>query len=334
MSSRPARPLRRVLLTGAAGFIGSHLAERLLAEGCEVVGFDHFEPPEARQAKHDHLFVAAAHPAFRCVQADLRDRAAIERTLVEHGPFDAVAHLAARAGVRASFADPDGYADVNVGGTRALLEALDARGSTASLVFASSSSVYGASTAPFREDHPLGEPLSPYAASKQACERLLESAHRASGRAMRVLRLFTVYGPRQRPDMALRRFGTSLLRGQPVALYGDGASRRDYSYVDDVVDGWMRALTAERDWRIYNLGSGSPVRLDVTLALLAGALGCAPRAEHEPAQRGDAPLTWAANERARTELGWEPRVRFEDGVRRTAAWLRREHESQTREGGA
>ncbi|MDA1260260.1 MAG: GDP-mannose 4,6-dehydratase [Planctomycetota bacterium] len=325
MTPQPATPLRHVLLTGAAGFIGSHLTERLLLAGCAVTGIDNFDPYYLTRDKRENLGVALAHPGFRLLQADLRDRAALDRALAEHGPFDAVAHLAARAGVRASFEDPKAYEDLNLGGTRVLLEALDARDSAANLVFGSSSSVYGDSAGPFREDQPLGEPLSPYAATKQACERHLEAVHRRSGREISIMRLFTVYGPRQRPDMAIPRFAARLLRGEAVEIYGDGASLRDYTYVSDIVDGLVRALSTPAACRSYNLGSNSPVRLDDMLARLAAVLDRAPRAEHVVQPPGDAALTWASIDRARTELGWEPRVSFEEGLRRSAGWLRARH---------
>ncbi len=315
MTVLAARPLQRVLVTGAAGFIGSHLTEALLQQGCEVTGYDNFDDYYAPAAKREHLRGALAHPRFRLIEADLRDRPALDRAIAERGPFDAVAHLAARAGVRPSLTQAELYFDVNVRGTQVLLDALRAGSPEARFVLASSSSVYGAEPGPFREDQPIGRPLSPYAASKHAAELVTHVAHHQHGCDAAVLRFFTAYGPRQRPDMAIPRFTERILRGEPVQLFGGGAdSFRDYTYVGDVVQGVIRALERAHGWRVYNLGSGQLTRLDALVAELGRALGRPVRVEAAPAQPGDVPLTWADRTRAAAELGWEPRTGLAEGL--------------------
>lgn len=321
MTIAPALPLRRVLVTGAAGFIGSHLVELLLALGCEVTGYDNFDPYYSPEVKRAQLRGALAHPRFRLTAADVRDRDALARVCAERGPFDAVAHLAARAGVRPSLLQPELYFDVNVRGTQVLLEALRAQSPRPRFVLASSSSVYGAETGPFREDQAIGRPLSPYAASKHAAELVTYVEHHLHGLDVAVLRFFTAYGPRQRPDMAIARFTEQILRGEPVQLFGGGDSFRDYTYVGDVVQGVARALERAQGYRLYNLGSGSLTRLDDLVAQLGRTLGRPVRISAAPAQPGDVPLTWADRSRAAAELGWEPATPLAEGLARYAASL-------------
>jgi UDP-glucuronate 4-epimerase len=317
----PAQPLQRVLVTGAAGFIGSHLVDALLARGCEVTGYDNFDAYYSPETKRLHLTSALAHPRFRLVADDLRDRAALDRTLAEHGPFDAVAHLAARAGVRASLRHPELFFDVNVRGTQILLEALRAGSPQARFVLASSSSVYGADPGPFHEDQPIGRPHSPYAASKHAAELVSYLAHHLHGTDVTVLRFFTAYGPRQRPDMAIPRFTEQILRNEAVQIFGGGDSFRDYTYVGDVVQGVVRALERAHGFRVFNLGSGQLTRLDALVAQLGKALQRPVRLATLPMQPGDVPLTWANRARATAELSWEPSTGLAEGLKHYVASL-------------
>lgn len=319
---RSPRPIDRVLVTGVAGFIGSSLTEALLARGSRVVGLDNFDPYYPIALKRSHVAGFLQHPDFRLVEGDCRDRAAMDRLLREHGPFDAIAHLAARAGVRPSLTQAELYFDLNVRGSQVLFEAVAAAAPGTRIAHASSSSVYGASPGPFREDQAIGRPVSPYAASKHASELVAHVAHHLHGTPMAVLRFFTAYGPRQRPDMAIPNFTARLLRGQPVRLFGGGESHRDYTFVGDVVDGVIRALERADGWRVYNLGSGKLTRLDQLVARLAEALGVPLRAEAAPEQPGDVPLTWADVSRAREELGYAPQTGLEEGLRRYVSWLR------------
>lgn len=316
------RPFQRVLVTGAAGFIGSHLVERCLAAGAEVIGLDNFDAYYARALKEANLAAAVTQPRFRLVEGDIRDRALLRRLLVDEG-CDVVVHLAARAGVRPSLQDPALYMDVNVLGTTVLLEALRERPQTR-LVFASSSSVYGGLThTPFRESDECSRPVSPYAASKKAGEVLCAAWHHLYGIPVAALRFFTAYGPRQRPDMAIASFAAKLRAGRPIVLFGDGSSARDYTYVDDIVDGVYRAMERCSGYEIYNLGESRTTRLDELVALLGEALGVRPVIERRPPQPGDVPLTCADVSKAREHLGYRPATGVRDGLTRYAAWLHR-----------
>jgi UDP-glucuronate 4-epimerase len=310
----------RILVTGGAGFVGSTLVDRLLAEGREVVVLDSFDPfyPEAR--KRENLAGATRSPRFRLEVGDLRDGAAVARALAG---VDAVVHLAALAGVRPSLERPAEYADVNVRGTALLAEAM-ARAGVARMVFASSSSVYGereGTSGPFRESDPVERPVSPYAATKKAGELLLHAFHHTHGLAVTCARIFTAYGPRQRPDLAIRKFAERMRAGLPIPVYGDGSATRDFTYVDDLVDALVRATDTDLGYAILNLGAGRTVRLLDVIAELERALGCQAEIEWQPAQTGDVSRTWADTSAAEAALGWKPKVSLEEGVARFAAWL-------------
>jgi UDP-glucuronate 4-epimerase len=311
-----------VLVTGAAGFIGSHLAERLLALGGEVVGLDNFDAGYAPEIKRRNLRGAlACGPAFRLVEGDVRDARLLGELFAEKR-FDAVLHLAAHTGIRRSLEDPLGCAEVNAGGSLALLEAARA-GGVRRLVLASSSSVYGENTsAPFREDAPCDRPLSPYAASKRAMEHYAAAYSRLHGLDVTCLRYFPAYGPRGRPDLAVHKFARLIEEDRPVPVYGDGSSARDYTYVGDVVDGTLAALHRLKGFEICNLGAGRPVRLDELIALLEKALGRKARVERMPAQPGELPLSHADLTKSRRQLGYAPAVSLEAGLRRFVQWLR------------
>jgi UDP-glucuronate 4-epimerase len=324
------RRIDRVLVTGAAGFIGSNLVERLLDEGYTVWGLDNFDPFYARSIKESNLEKARSYSRFGFSEGDLRDPEFLEGLFDEAGP-EAVIHLAARAGVRPSLSQPEEYYDVNVMGTLRLLEAM--RGSGANLmIFGSSSSVYGARSdrRPFREDEAADSPVSPYAATKRAGELLCHAYHHLYGISCCCLRFFTVYGPRQRPDLAIHKFTSLLITGQPITVYGDGAAPRDYTYVDDTVDGVVRTLHRMEDeasaaFDIINLGAGRSVSVNELVNLLAAAVGVEPEIEHLPVQPGDVPRTWADITRARELLGFDPKVSIEKGLERFVAWYSERH---------
>jgi UDP-glucuronate 4-epimerase len=316
----------RTLVTGGAGFIGSHLVDRLLATGHEVVAVDNFDPFYDPARKRANLARAAAHPRFRLVERDIRDAAAIDGLVCEVRP-DAIAHLAARAGVRPSIADPALYAEVNILGTVNLLAAACRLEPRPRFVFASSSSVYGdRPDAPFRETDDVDRPVSPYAATKVACERLAYTFHHLHGLPVTGLRFFTAYGPRNRPDLAVARFADLIERGAPVPMYGDGTTRRDYTFVTDIVAGVARAIETCSNFRIYNLGNNQPVALRDMIAMLGEALGRRPLIEELPEQPGDVRMTCADIERARADLGYAPTTPMPEGLRRYVAWRRGEGE--------
>jgi UDP-glucuronate 4-epimerase len=310
------------LVTGGAGFIGSNLVDRLLADGRSVTVLDNFDAFYERRRKTANLAEASRSPWFRLVEGDLNDPAALARAF-EPWP-DAVVHLAARAGVRPSIQDPVGYHRTNVEGTVRLLERVKARPATR-FVFASSSSVYGdRDDAPFRESDRVDDPISPYAATKKAGELIGHTYHHLYGLPITCLRFFTAYGPRNRPDLAIAKFTRLIDRGEPIPLFGDGSTRRDYTFVDDIVDGVLRAAERCRGYAVYNLGNSDPVELSRLVELLGEALGKPPRVERLPPQPGDVRQTFADVTLARRDLGYEPTTRLSEGLRKYAEWYRRE----------
>jgi UDP-glucuronate 4-epimerase len=288
-----------VLVTGGAGFIGQHLCRALFARGYGVRVLDNFDDAYDPALKR-------VDPCTDLVCGDICDPAVVREAL---SGVDAVCHLAARAGVRESIADPEPYGRVNVGGTLTLLRAMAEMG-VRRAVFTSSSSVYGSATGPFRESDAADRPNSPYAASKRAAELFCY----ASGFDITVARLFTVYGPGQRPDMAIARFVRMALAGQYIPVYGDGSSQRDYTYVDDAVAGLLLGLDRADGYRLVNLGGGQPIALTEVLAAVADATGKQLRVSWLPNQPGDVPFTHADTRVARTWLGWQPTVPFRAGV--------------------
>jgi UDP-glucuronate 4-epimerase len=319
----------RILLTGAAGFIGSHLAEALVARGDEVIGVDDFDPFYPRAVKEANLAALRGERRFRLEERDISEPGALEGLVSAE---TVVVHLAAKAGVRPSLANPAAYARVNVGGTAEVVAATRAAGA-ARVVFASSSSVYGDDTpSPFREDAPALHPVSPYAATKRAAELLIESLAPHAGLRAIALRYFTVYGPRQRPDLAIHAFTRALAAGQPVTLFGSGETARDYTYCDDIVAGTVAAV----DWtanapvgmETVNLGGNEVVTLATMLASVSGALGVRPEIRHAPPQPGDVRATSADLAKATRLLGYRPRTAFPEGIRRFVDWYRGSHERQ------
>jgi UDP-glucuronate 4-epimerase len=311
----------RVLVTGGAGFIGSHVAERLLARGDDLVVLDNFNDFYDPAIKRANLRGLAA---AEVVTGDIRDRERMAQLLARG--FDAVVHLAAMAGVRPSIQDPLHYEDVNVRGTLVLLEELRHRPATR-FVFASSSSVYGdRSRVPFGEADDIHQPVSPYAATKRAGELLCWTAHHLHGIPVSCLRFFTVYGPRQRPEMAIHRFVADCLAGRPIPFFGDGSTRRDYTYVDDIVDGVVRALDRCAGYEIYNLGESATTSLAELVGIVGEACGREVRLERLPPQAGDVRLTCADVTKARQRLGYDPKVGVREGVERFVRWFRAQRE--------
>lgn len=318
----------KVMVTGVAGFIGSHVTEALIARGDEVVGVDNFDPFYPRAVKERNLQGLQGRTGFRLVEANVaRDPLPLEGV-------DLVLHLAAKPGVRPSLEDPAAYMDANVTGTARVFDAAR-RAGVMRVVFGSSSSVYGNATpAPFAEDAAAVSPISPYAASKRAGELLAHAfAHLYPMRILN-LRFFTVYGPRQRPDLAIHRFTDLIARGQPVRMHGDGSSERDYTYITDCLDGILAALAwtaqaPEGSVDAVNLGGGARVRLDRLIALIAAALKREARIERHPDQPGDVRLTDADLAHAGRVLGFRPRVGIDEGIRHFVRWYEEIHGRQS-----
>ena len=316
----------RILLTGAAGFIGSAVTERLLDAGASVIGVDDFDPFYPAAEKRRNLDRALAHDGFRLVEADCAELAAVESAL-GNSTFDAVVHLAAKAGVRPSIEAPLAYVHSNITGTAAMLELARRRG-VGRFIFGSSSSVYGnASRVPFSEDDPVDRPISPYAATKRAGELLCHTHHHLHGGAILALRFFTVYGPRQRPDLAIRKFASLMLRGEPIPMFGEGDTERDYTWIDDIVDGVVAALDRTRahddEFEIINLGGSRTTSLRRLIALIGEAVGVEPEIRRLPMQPGDVRRTYADVTRAGALLGYAPSTTIEDGIPRFVDWLMR-----------
>jgi UDP-glucuronate 4-epimerase len=311
------------LVTGGAGFIGSHVCERLLQTGHRVWAFDDlnafYDPSIKQQNLRD---IEALGQPFAFGKGDLTDRAALD-ALCSSVHFDQIIHLAARAGVRPSLEEPALYQRVNVEGTVNLLEAARRNG-VKKVVIASSSSVYGVnSKVPFSEDDPIFQAISPYAASKLACEALGHVYHHIYGMDVVMLRFFTVYGPRQRPDLAIHKFARLISAGKPIPVFGDGRTARDYTYVTDTVDGVMAATQQEFGFEIFNLGESQTVTLSRLIDLLEQALGQKAIIDRQPPQAGDVPITYANIDKARARLGYHPQVKIEQGIPRFMEWFRR-----------
>jgi UDP-glucuronate 4-epimerase len=311
----------RILVTGGAGFIGSHLVEKLLAAGHEVAILDDFNDFYDPQVKHANI--AGFAKDVTMYHVDLRDGASV-RDLFHREKFETVAHLAARAGVRPSIQHPQLYYDTNVSGTLRLLDAASATG-VERFIFASSSSVYGISkTVPFSEDQHLTQTLSPYAATKIAGEFLCSTYSHLYQMGVVALRYFTVYGPRQRPDLAIHQFTRRIYAGQPIEQFGDGTTRRDYTYIDDVIQGTMAALKYDGPlFDIFNLGESDTIQLRDLIAAIENALGKKAKVNCMPEQPGDMPLTCADISKARNLLGYTPPTRFSDGLPRFMEWFLR-----------
>jgi len=310
------------LVTGGAGFIGSHVCERLLQMGHAVWVFDDLNSFYAPGQKQQNLraLQALAKP-FTFIHGDVSDPQAMADAFSE-ARFDQIIHLAARAGVRPSLQEPALYQRVNVEGTVNVLEAARERG-VGKLVIASSSSVYGLNAkVPFAEDDPIFSPISPYAASKLACEALGHVYHHIYGMDVTMLRFFTVYGPRQRPDLAIHKFAQLITAGKPIPVFGDGSTARDYTYISDTLDGVISATEKKFGYEIFNLGESQAIKLSYLIELLEKALGKKAIIDRQPVQPGDVPITCANIDKARKMLGYNPKVKIEEGMPKFVEWFR------------
>ena len=315
--------MKNFLITGGAGFIGSHLVDRLLATDVEhitvVDDFNDFYDPSIKRANIiEHL----KDPRYQLNEVDIRDHQSLE-PVFKNNNFDCVVHLAARAGVRPSLSEPQLYTETNINGTLNLLE-LARQNNIKQFVFGSSSSVYGINAkVPFSEDDPIRQPISPYAATKGAGELLCHTYSHLYGLRCICLRFFTVYGPRQRPDLAIHKFARLITQGKPIPVFGDGTTRRDYTYVDDIIDGVMAAISYDkRDYEVINLGESRTVELSELIQLLEKELDTHATIERQPPQPGDVPQTFADISKARALLGYDPKTQIEDGLRRFVEWFR------------
>ncbi len=318
----------RILVTGGAGFIGSHLVEKLLRDGHDVVILDDFNDFYDPEIKRENIASVSRDVAIH--QIDLRDNAAV-RSLFRSEKFDAIAHLAARAGVRPSIQQPQLYYDTNVIATLHLLEAARVTG-VQRFVFASSSSVYGIGrTVPFSEDLHLTQTISPYAASKIAAEFLCSTYSHLYQLRVLALRYFTVYGPRQRPDLAIHSFTRRIHFGKPIDQFGDGTTRRDYTYIDDIIQGTMAALKYDGAlFDVFNLGESETIQLSDLIAAIESALGKKATINRLPEQPGDVPLTCADISKARRLLGYDPKTAFAEGLPRFVNWFLKSEASRAK----
>ena len=332
----------QVLVTGAAGFIGFHLARRLLDTGCRVVGFDNVNPYYSVALKHDRLKLLVSHPNFKLVKADLADRPALEQVFADNR-FDVVVNLAAQAGVRYSLENPHAYVDSNLVGFTNILEGCRHHG-VRHLVFASSSSVYGANTRmPFSVHDNVDHPVSLYAASKKANELMAHTYSHLYGLACTGLRFFTVYGPWGRPDMALFLFTDAILKGRPIQVFNHGRMQRDFTYIDDIVEGVVRVMgrlpapnpawsgdrpdpgSSYAPYKIYNIGNNQPVELNAFIATIESVLGRAAQKEYLDMQPGDVPATYADVDDLMADVGFKPATPIREGIERFVAWYKSYH---------
>lgn len=313
--------MKKVFVTGAAGFIGSHLCERLVGRECHVVGLDNFDSFYDPEIKRRNLSGLMGSTQFDLAEADIRDEHVLHRIMAD--PIDVVVHLAAKAGVRPSIEDPMGYQDVNIRGTMEVLESARRFG-VRKVIFASSSSVYGNNPkVPFSETDNVDHPISPYAATKKAGELLCYTYSHLYDMDITCLRFFTAYGPRQRPDLAMSKFARLIEQGKPIPVYGDGSMRRDFTYIDDIIDGTISAMERCAGYEIYNLGESRPVRVDELIAAMETALGKKATIERLPMQPGDVIQTCADISKARRQLGFEPKTTLEAGLKKFVEWMRR-----------
>jgi UDP-glucuronate 4-epimerase len=312
----------KALITGVAGFIGSHLSERLLNDGWSVVGVDNFDDFYDPQIKHRNVETSLKNKNFRLVEADIRDVPAMDKALSDG--IEIVVHLAAKVGVRPSMLKPMLYADVNINGTMVLLEAAK-KHKINRFIFGSSSSVYGNNKKiPFSEDDNVDFPISPYAATKKAGELICHAYHHLYGIYITCLRFFTVYGPRQRPDLAIHKFAKLIEQGKSIPIYGDGTMMRDFTYIDDIIDGTAAVMSKCTGFNIYNLGESRPVSVNDLVVEIENALGKKAIREYLPPQPGDVERTYADVAKAARDLGYKPSTTIQTGLQKFTAWLRQQ----------
>ena len=315
---------RSILVTGGAGFIGSHVCEHLLNRGDEVISLDNLDDYYDPTIKKGHLDLLSKHSGFTSVIGDIRDGEFLQQ-LAGKFRLDGIIHLAARAGVRPSIQQPGLYVDVNLNGTTQLLE-MAKNHSIDHFVFASSSSVYGdRNEVPFNENDPVDKPVSPYAATKKAGEVICHAFHHLYGINIFCLRYFTVYGPRQRPEMAIHRFTSLIQNGKPVPMFGDGSMERDFTYIDDIVEGTIAALDRVNGYEILNLGNHRSIRLDSLIDLIGKSCGRSVEIDRHPAPPGDVSRTCADIEKAANLIGYRPATPIEEGIERFVSWFNSEN---------
>lgn len=319
--------MAKILLTGCAGFIGSHTTERLLEAGHEVIGIDNFSRFYNRRIKDRNMSVFINHPSFTFHRVDIRDKKQVFDTLKT--PVDIVIHLAAKAGVRPSIKDPKAYIEVNVNGTHNILQWMEETGCK-KFFFASSSSIYGnQKSIPFKEDEVDDKPISPYAATKRSAELMNYTYHHLYQIDVINARFFTVFGPRQRPDLAIHKFTKLIDEGTPIQMYGDGSTSRDYTYITDTVSGIFNGvnylLTHSDVYETINLGNNTPIKLSDLIATLYRNMEKQPNVEQMPMQEGDVDITFADISRAQALIGYSPKVSFEEGISAFVEWYRSLH---------
>ena len=317
---RTSLVLMRILLTGGAGFIGSHLAERILASGHEVWVVDNFDPHYDPKQKRTNIQKALLNKRYRLLKGDVRNQLLLEK-IFKKTELDAVIHLAAKAGVRSSLKEPGRYCDVNISGTVALLETCRNH-RVEHFIFGSSSSVYGDSPIPYRENERLLNPMSPYGATKLAGEQICSLYHRLYGINITALRFFTVYGPRQRPDMAIHKFTGLIQTGKQIEVYGKGDSQRDYTYIDDIVNGIMASLKNCFGFEIINLGNSLRVKLLHLIRILEDKLKRKAKLKFLPDEKSEPKITWADISKAKQLLSFSPKTPFEEGIDNFLDWYR------------
>jgi len=312
----------KALITGAAGFIGSHLCERLLAEDWTVVGIDNFNDFYDPQIKRNNICDCLKDENFQLIEADIRDGQAMEKAIGED--VQIIVHLAAMAGVRPSIAQPLLYSDVNINGTMVLLESAK-KHQVNKFIFGSSSSVYGNNEkVPFSEDDNVDFPISPYAATKRAGELICHTYHHLYDMSITCLRFFTVYGPRQRPDLAIHKFAKLIEQDEPIPIYGDGSMMRDFTYIDDILNGIVAAMSNCNGFNIYNLGESHPITVNDLIMEIENALGKKAVRQYQPPQPGDVERTYADITKSAKELGYNPKKPIQAGLANFVAWLRKQ----------
>ncbi|MFN0138876.1 MAG: GDP-mannose 4,6-dehydratase [Pyrinomonadaceae bacterium] len=315
--------MRNILITGGAGFIGSHLVDHLLTEGeWQITVVDDFNDFYSPDIKRSNVAAHIASPKYKLVEADIRDYGALEKIFAQNN-FNVIVHLAARAGVRPSLAEPKLYTETNVNGTVNLLELAKEHGAE-QFVFGSSSSVYGInSKVPFAEDDKISKPISPYAATKAAGELICHTYSHLYDIRCVCLRFFTVYGARQRPDLAIHKFSKLITMGKPIQVFGDGTTRRDYTYVDDIIQGVRAAIDYDGSmYEIFNLGESQTIELSELISLLEEHLGMSAVIDRQPPQPGDVPVTFADISKSREMLGYNPTTKIVDGIPKFVDWFR------------
>ncbi|MBX7255611.1 MAG: GDP-mannose 4,6-dehydratase [Candidatus Hydrogenedentes bacterium] len=313
--------MRKVLVTGAAGFIGSSVTDALLARGDRVIGVDNFDTFYDPGVKRRNLAGALTSERFSLHELDIRDQQTLETVFESERP-DVVVHLAARAGVRPSLEDPNLYHSVNIIGSQNLMDACR-RHPVSHIVFASSSSVYGGlKETPFREDMFVDRPVSPYAATKRMNELMAHVYNHVYSQKITLLRFFTVYGPRQRPEMAIHKFARLIDKNEPIPMFGDGSSRRDYTYIEDILDGVLKAVDMPFEYEIFNLGESHTTSLKELIDLLSEALGKPAQIKQLPFDKADMEITFADVSKAKTMLGYDPKTTMREGLAKFVKWLR------------